>query len=164
MENKSFLSKFIFLLIIIVLIVVTVFFVMNKSEVDADMKNVELITSMNVDTYDEDLYIYKMENDIIYVSKYFYNSYYLSNNEVKFDEYNLNENTKFYLKTLSNTDKDINNVKISYDPITQDEFKYLLNNYTLLKIYIWLDDNDKCKNVLLYSSNNMQLEIEQYWG
>lgn len=162
MENKSFLSKFIFLLVIIVLIVVTVFFVMNKKEVDANMKNVELITSMNVDTYDEDLYIYKMENDIIYASEYFYNSYYLSNNEVKFDEYNLNDNTKFYLKTLSNTDKDINNVKISYDPITEDEFQYLLNNYTLLKIYVWLDDNDKCKNVLLYSSNNMQLEIEQY--
>ena len=162
MENKSFLSKFIFLLIIIVLIVVTAFFIINKSEVDADMEEVELITSMNVDTYDQDLYIYKMENDKIYASEYFYNTYYLSNNQVTFDEYNLNDNTKFYLKTLSNTDKDINNIKISYDPITEDEFNYLLKNYTLLKIYVWLDDNEMCKNVLLYSANNIELEIEQY--
>ena len=160
MENKSFLSKFVILLIIIVLIVVIAFFIMNKSEVDADIKNVELITSMNVDTYDEDLYIYKMDNNKIYTSEYFFNSYYLSNNEVSFDEYNFNENTKFYLKTLSNTEKDIENIKISYDPITQDEFNFLLNNYTLLKVYIWFDGNNDCKNVLLYSSNNIELILE----
>lgn len=162
MENKSFLSKFIFLLIIIVLLIIMLFFIINKNEVDADMQEIELITSMNVDTYDQDLYIYKMENDRIYTSEYFYNTYYLNNNKVNFDEYQLSDDTKFYLKTLSNTDKDINNIKVSYDPITENEFNYLLNNYTLLKIYVWLDENQKCKNVLLYSANNMELEIEQY--
>ena len=162
MENKSFLSKFIFLLVIIVLIVVMAFFIINKNEVDADMQEIELITSMNVDTYDQDLYIYKMENDKIYASEYFHNTYYLNNNVVTFDEYNLSDDTKFYLKTLSNTDKDVNNIKVSYDPITENEFNYLLNNYTLLKIYVWLDENDMCKNVLLYSANNMDLVIEQY--
>ena len=74
MENKSFLSKFIFLLIILVLIGVSVFFFLNKQKVDADMKDVGVITSMNVDTYDEDLYVYKLDNDILYASSYFYNS------------------------------------------------------------------------------------------
>ena len=162
MENKSFLSKFIFLLIILVLIGVSVFFFLNKQKVDADMKDVGVITSMNVDTYDEDLYVYKLDNDILYASSYFYNSYYLSNNEVEFDEYKIDDNTKFYLKTLSNTDKDINNIKITYDPIDRDQFNYLLKNYTLLKIYIWKNKDDLCKNVLLYSSNNIPLEVEQY--
>ena len=162
MENKSFLSKFIFLLIILVLIGVSVFFFLNKQKVDADMKDVGVITSMNVDTYDEDLYVYKLDNDVLYASSYFYNSYYLSNNEVEFDEYKIDDNTKFYLKTLSNTDKDINNIKITYDPIDRDQFNYLLKNYTLLKIYIWKNKDDSCKNVLLYSSNNIPLEIEQY--
>lgn len=162
MENKSYLSKFIFLLIILVLIGVSVFFFLNKQKVDADMKDVGVITSMNVDTYDEDLYVYKLDNDILYASSYFYNSYYLSNNEVEFDEYKIDDNTKFYLKTLSNTDKDINNIKITYDPIDRDQFNYLLKNYTLLKIYIWKNKDDSCKNVLLYSSNNIPLEVEQY--
>lgn len=162
MENKSFLSKFIFLLIILVLIGVSVFFFLNKQKVDVDMKDVGVITSMNVDTYDEDLYVYKLDNDILYASSYFYNSYYLSNNEVEFDEYKIDDNTKFYLKTLSNTDKDINNIKITYDPIDRDQFNYLLKNYTLLKIYIWKNKDDSCKNVLLYSSNNIPLEVEQY--
>lgn len=126
------------------------------------MKDVGVITSMNVDTYDEDLYVYKLDNDVLYASSYFYNSYYLSNNEVEFDEYKIDDNTKFYLKTLSNTDKDINNIKITYDPIDRDQFNYLLKNYTLLKIYIWKNKDDSCKNVLLYSSNNIPLEIEQY--
>ena len=162
MENKSFLSKFIFLLIILVLIGVSIFFFLNKQKVEADMKDVGVITSMNVDTYDEDLYVYKLDNDILYASSYFYNSYYLSNNEVEFDEYKIDDNTKFYLKTLSNTDKDINNIKITYDPIDRDQFNYLLKNYTLLKIYIWKNKDDSCKNVLLYSSNNIPLEVEQY--
>lgn len=162
MENKSFLSKFIFLLIIIVLIGISVFFFTNKQKVDTNMKDVGVITSMNVDTYDEDLYVYKLDNDILYTSSYFYNSYYLSNNEVKFDEYKIDNNTRFYLKTLSNTDKDINNIKITYDSIDKDQFNYLLKNYTLLKIYIWKNKDDSCKNILLYSSNNIPLEIEQY--
>lgn len=160
MENKSFLSKFIFVLIIIVLIVVAIFFFLNKDEVSADMKEVEVITSMNVDTYDQDMYVYKLENDKLYTSEYFYNKYYLSNNEVTFDEFIVDDNTKFYLKTLSNTATDLDNIKISYDPITIDEFNFLLDNYTLLKTYIWLNDNNTVKNVLLYSSNNIELEME----
>lgn len=162
MENKSFLNKFIFLLIIIVLVVITIFFFMNKNNVDTNMKDVELITSMNVDTFDEDLYVYKLEDDVLYTSEYFYNNYYLSNNNVTFDKYNINENTKFYLKTLSNTEKDINNIRITYDPIDKQEFDYLLKNYTLLKIYIWKNSDNSCKNVLLYSSNNVELIIENY--
>ena len=162
MENKSFLSKFLFLLIILVLIFISVFFFMNKKDMDKNLENVELITSMNVDTYDQDLYIYKMDNEKLYTSEYFYNNYYLSNNNVTFDEFNISDDTNFYLKTLSNTNKDIENIKISYNPISEDEFNFLLNNYTLLKVYIWLDDNNSCKNVLLYSSNNMELEIEHY--
>ena len=162
MENKSFLSKFLFLLIIMILIGISIFFFMNKSNIDKDLENVELITSMNVDTYDQDLYVYKMENDKIYTSEYFYNNYYLSNNNVEFDEFNVSDNTKYYLKTLSNSEKDIENIKISYDPITEDEFLFLLKNYTLLKVYIWLDEHDGCKNIMLYSSNNMELEIEHY--
>lgn len=160
MENKSFVTKFLFLIVIIVLIIVVAFFITNNNEVKADMKDVEVITSMNVNTYDQDLYIYKMENNKIYTSEYFYNNYYLSNNEVTFDEFNVSENTKFYMKTLSNTEKDINNIKISYDPISKDEFNFILNNYTLLKTYIWLDNNDNCKNILLYSSSNIELELE----
>ena len=162
MENQSFLSKFVILLIIIALITVTVFFVMNKKNVESDLKNVGLITSMNVDTFDEDLYVYKLENDTLYTSEYFYNNYYLSNNNVSFDEYKIKDETKFYLKTLSNTDADINDIKVTYDPIDIDEFKYLLNNYSLLKIYIWKNKDDTCKNVLLYSSNNVDLKIEHY--
>lgn len=162
MENKSFLSKFIFLLIIIALIAIVSFFIMNKGNVESNLKDVELITSMNVDTFDEDLYIYKMEDDTLYTSEYFYNNYYLSNNNVSFDEYKIGDNTKFYLKTLSNTDTDINNIKVTYDPIDKNEFDYLLKNYTLLKIYIWKNKDDTCKNVLLYSSNNIDLKIEHY--
>ena len=162
MENKSFLNKFIFLLIIIILVGVTIFFIMNKKDVESNMKDVELITSMNVDTFDEDVYIYKMENDTLYTSEYFYNNYYLSNNNVILDEYKIGDNTKFYLKTLSNTDTDLNNIKVSYDPIDIDEFNYLLKNYTLLKIYIWKNKDDTCKNILLYSSNNIDLQIEHY--
>ena len=157
MENKSFLSKFIFLLIIIALVAVIAFFVINRKNVEANMKDVELITSMNVDTFDEDLYIYKMENDTLYTSQYFYNNY-----NVKFDEYKIGDNTKFYLKTLSNTDQDLNDIKVSYDPIDKSEFNYLLQNYSLLKIYIWKNKDDTCKNVLLYSSNNTNLVIEHY--
>lgn len=162
MENKSFLSKFIFLLIIIVLVGITIFFIMNKKDVEANMKDIELITSMNVDTFDEDVYIYKMDNNTLYTSEYFYNNYYLSNNNVTFDEYKIGDNTKFYLKTLSNTDTDLNNIKVSYDPIDKEEFNYLLKNYTLLKIYIWKNKDDTCKNILLYSSNNIDLQIEHY--
>ena len=160
MENKSFLSKIVIVLIIIVLIIIAIFFIINNKEVSADIKNIEVITSMNVDTYDEDMYVYKLENDKLYTSEYFYNNYYLSNNEVIFDEFEVDTNTKFYLKTLSNTVTDIENIKISYDPITKDEFQFLLNNYTLLKTYIWLSDNNTVKNVLLYSSNNIELEMQ----
>lgn len=160
MENKSFLSKVIIVLVIIVLIIIAIFFIINNKEVSADIKNIEVITSMNVDTYDEDMYVYKLENDKLYTSKYFYNNYYLSNNEVVFEEFEVDNNTKFYLKTLSNTVTDIENIKISYDLITKDEFKFLLNNYTLLKTYIWLSEGDTIKNVLLYSSNNIELEME----
>ncbi len=163
MENKSFLSKFIFLLIIIILIAITIFFILNKKEVESNLKDLEIITSMNVDTFDEDVYIYKMENNTLYTSPYFYNNYYLTNNTVNFDKYQIGENTKFYLKNLTNTEKDINNVKVSYDPIDKDEFNYLLKNYSLLKVYIWKNkDDNSCKNVLLYSSNNIPLEIERY--
>lgn len=162
MENKSFLGKFLFLLIIIVLVVVSIFFFMNKSEMDSDLENVEVITSMNADTFDVDMYVYKIDDEKIYTSEYFFNNYYLLNNNVSFDEFNISENTNFYLKNLSNTEKDIENIKVSYDKISKDEFLFLLNNYSLLKVNLWLDENDRVKNILLYSSNNIELELENY--
>ncbi len=162
MENKSFLSKFLLLLIIIVLVSIVTFFIINKNNMDGDINEIEKITSLNVDTYDEDLYIYKIDQDTLYTSQYFYNAYYLSNNTVDFDKYEINDNTKFYLKTLSNTEKDINNIKISYDPIDINEFNYILDNYNLLKVYLWINKDNTCKNVLLYSSNNINLEVKKY--
>ena len=157
--ESSFVKKVLLLLIVLTLLILVAFFVMNKDEMEEDLKEAEIITSMNVDTYDEDLYVYKMDEDTIYASEYFYNTYYLSNNEVTYEELDIDGDSKYYLKNLSNTPTDINNVMVSYDPITKDEFQFLLNNYTLLKIYVWLDENEKCKNILLYSSNNMQLEV-----
>jgi len=121
-----------------------------------------MITSMNADSYDMDMYIYKLDGEVMYTSEYFYNNFYLSNNEVTFDEYEVSDETKFYLKTLSNTETDIDNIKISYDPISKEEFLFLLENYNLLKVNIWLDDKDNCQKVLLYSSNNMELVLEEY--
>lgn len=160
MGDKSFLSKFVFVLIIIVLIIVGVFFVINNKDVQADMKEVEVITSMNVNTYDEDLYVYKMENNKIYTSEYFYNNYYILNNDVDFNEYIVDSDTKYYLKTLSNSINDIDNVKVTYDPISREQFDFLLDNYSLLKTFIWLDNDDTVRNVLLYSSNNIELVME----
>ena len=159
MDGNSFLRKFLLVLIIIVVLILVTFFVMNKDKVEENIKEAEIITSMNVDTYDDDLYVYKMDDDTIYASEYFYNPYYLSNNQVTYEELNINDKSKYYLKTLSNSATDINNVLVSYDPITKDEFEFLLNNYNLLKIQVWYDGNDNCKNVLLYSSNNMRLEV-----
>lgn len=160
MENKSFLSKFIFLLIIIVLSCLSIFFIINKKDVDGKMKNVEIITSMNVDTFDEDLYIYKVENNTIYTSEYFYNKYYLLNNEVEYKKYKISDKTNFYLKVLSNTEKDINNIKISYEKINDEEFNYIIENNNLLKVYIWKDNDDSCKNILLYTTNNTPIELK----
>lgn len=160
MGDKSFLSKFVFVLIIIVLIIVGVFFVINNKDVQADMKEVEVITSMNVNTYDEDLYVYKMENNKIYTSEYFYNNYYILNNDVDFNEYIVDSDTKYYLKTLSNSINDLDNVKVTYDPISREQFDFLLDNYSLLKTFIWLDNDDTVRNVLLYSSNNIELVME----
>ena len=162
MDNSSFIKKIVMLLFIIIVIVIIAFFVMNKKTVEKQLNDVEKIGNINMNTYDEDVYIYSMDTEKIYTSEYFYNNYYLLNNDVKFDEYKIDDNTKFYLKTLSNSVTDINDIKISYDPITKDEFNYLLKNYTLLKVYIWQNSNDVCKNILLYSSNNIDLEVEHY--
>lgn len=160
MGDNSFLNKILFVILIIVLIIIGVFFVVNKNEVKADMKEVEVITSMNVNTYDKDLYVYKIENNKLYTSEYFYNNYYLLNNDVDFDEYIIDNETKYYLKTLSNSINDIDNVKITYDPINSEQFNFLINNYSLLKTSIWLNEDNSIKSVLLYSSNNIQLEME----
>jgi len=162
MENKSFLGKILYVIIGIVFIVIATFFFMNKGNVSANMDKIEMITSMNADSYDMDMYIYKLDGEVMYTSEYFYNNFYLSNNEVTFDEYEVSDETKFYLKTLSNTETDIDNIKISYDPISKEEFLFLLENYNLLKVNIWLDDKDNCQKVLLYSSNNMELVLEEY--
>lgn len=162
MENKSFLGKILYVIIGLVFIVIATFFFINKSNVSANMDKIEMITSMNADSYDMDMYIYKLDDEKLYTSEYFYNNYYLANNTITFDEYVVSEETKFYLKNLSNTETDIENIKISYDPISIEEFMFLLENYNLLKVNIWLDDNDNCQKVLLYSSNNMELVLEEY--
>ena len=115
---------------------------------------------MNVDTFDEDLYIYKIEDNTIYTSEYFYNKYYLLNNEVKYKKYKINDSTNFYLKVLSNTEKDINNIKISYEKINDEEFNYIIENNNLLKVYIWKNNDESCKNILLYSTNNTPIELK----
>lgn len=162
MGNNSFLSKFLLLLIIIGLGVIITFFVINKQDLDNALEDVETITSININTYDEDLYIYKTDGIKLYTSEYFYNNYYLMNNKVSFDEFLVNNHTKYFIKNLSNTEKDIENIKVTYDPISEEEFKFLIENYTLLKVYVWLNEDNSCKNVLLYSSNNSELDIQHY--
>ena len=75
-------------------------------------------------------------------------------------EYFVDSDTKYYLKTLSNSINDIDNVKVTYDPISREQFDFLLDNYSLLKTFIWLDNDDTARNVLLYSSNNIELVME----
>ncbi len=159
MGQRTILEKFLFLMIIIVVAILGTFFFLNRKNVNKALEKVEMITTMNADTYDMDLYVYKVENNIIYTSKYYYNKLYLEKNEVDYDEYNLDANVKYYLKTLTNTKENINDVKVSIDPISLEEFKYLLDNYSLLKVYIWFGEQDNCKNVLLYSPNNTKLEL-----
>ena len=72
----------------------------------------------------------------------------------------VDSDTKYYLKTLSNSINDIDNVKVTYDPISREQFDFLLDNYSLLKTFIWLDNDETVKNVLLYSSNNIELVME----
>ncbi|MBQ3021640.1 MAG: hypothetical protein IJD92_05415 [Bacilli bacterium] len=162
MGNSSFLNRLIIFLVVLVLLVIVVFFMMNKNNVQANLDEVELITSMNVNTYDEDLYIYKLENNKIYASEFYYNKFYLDNNDIELNEYTLNGDTKFYLKNLSNSISDINDIKITYDPITLNQFKYILDNYSMLKIYIWFNKDDTTRNVLLYTNNNIDIELENY--
>ena len=106
------------------------------------------------------MYIYDYDGTSISVSQYFYNKYYLQNHKVKYEKYNVTDNSHYYIKNLSNTEKDVNDIKISYDPIDKKQFEYLLENYNLLKVYIWLDNDNNCKNILLYSSSNIRLEFE----
>lgn len=160
--SRSFLGKAIFIIALIIMTAFAVIFIVNKDDIEEQNDEVEIITSLNVDTYDHDVYVYKLDDSKLYTSQYFYNKIYLDNNEVKYDEYKINENSKFYLKNLSNTAKDINNVKITYDPISLEEFKFLLENYSLLKIYVWLDKNQECEKVLLYSNNSVELDLEGF--
>jgi len=161
METRSFLGKALFFIALIILATIVVFFVMNKDDIEEKNEETEIITSLNVDTYDYDMYVYDIDESKIYTSKYFYNKIYLDNKEVQYDEFVIDENSKFFLKNLSNTATDINNIKITYDPITKDEFEYLLENYSLLKTYVWVE-GDTCDKVLLYSNNNVQLDLDGY--
>lgn len=159
MEQRTLIEKILFVFAFIVIIILGVVFFTNKKSVDNAIEKVEEITSLNMNTYDIDLYIYKLENNKLLTSKYFYNKMYLKNNNVVYDEYDLNKNVKFYLKTLTNTKNDINNIKVSVDLINEEEFKYILENYNLLKVYIWLDKEDNCQSVMLYSPNNIDIEL-----
>ena len=160
--SGTFLGKAIFVIATLIMSAFGIIFVVNKDDINSSSKDVEIITSLNVDTYDHDLYIYNVSDNTLFASEYFYNKIYLDNNEVTYDEYKFDNNSKFYLKNLSNTAVDVNNIKITYDPITLDEFKYLLENYNLLKIYIWLNDNGVCEKILLYSNNNIELDLEGF--
>ena len=160
--SGTFLGKAIFVIAALIMSAFGIIFVVNKDDINSSSKDVEIITSLNVDTYDHDLYIYNVSDNTLFASEYFYNKIYLDNNEVTYDEYKFDNNSKFYLKNLSNTAVDVNNIKITYDPITLDEFKYLLENYNLLKIYIWLNDKGVCEKILLYSNNNIELELEGF--
>ena len=159
-ENTG--SKIIIIISLAVMVIVGVFFIMSKNNITDATEDFENITSLNVDTYDLDVYIYEIDTNKLYTSEYFYNKIYLDNNEVMYEEFDYNSETKFYLKTLSNTPTDINNVKTTYDHISIDEFKFLLENYSLLKVDIWLDDSGVCDKVLLYANNEVQLDLEGY--
>ena len=160
--GKSFLNKIILLLIIVALLIIFLFFFINKDALSSDIENVEKITNLNINTYDYDLYIYKLDDNKIYTSEFFYNQYYLLNNSVSFDEFEINGNTNFYLKVLSNTEKELDNISVSYEKINLEQFNFILNNNSLLKVYLWVDENLKCKNVLLYSTNDIELEVIDY--
>ena len=56
----------------------------------------------------------------------------------------------------------IKDIKVTYDPITTSEFDFLLENYSLLKVDIWVDDNGICDKVLLYANNDVSLDLEGY--
>jgi len=159
--SKSFLGKAIFVIGLIIAATVVIFFAVNKKDIEASTEEVEIITSLNVDTYDYDIYIYNINNNILSGSKFFYNKVYLDTHEVEYEEYKINDKTKLFLKNLSNTEKDINNIKITYDPITLDEFKYLYENYTMLKVYVWIDDNNNIEKALLYSNTNTYLDVQK---
>lgn len=159
MDSGSVVKKVIFIIALFLLLILIIFFATNRGNMQEDLKNMEVISSMNADTYDKDLYVYKIDDNAIYASEYFYNTYFLNTNQVSFDEIKIDSDSKFYIKNLSNSSADINSVKVSYDPITKEEFEFLLDNYTLLKINVWLDENDKCDNVLLYSSGGVTLEV-----
>ena len=88
MGNNSFLSKLLFVCAFVILLILITFFVINKGEADKNMKEIELITSVNADTYDKDMYIYDYDGTSISVSQYFYNKYYLQNHTVKYEKYN----------------------------------------------------------------------------
>ena len=162
MDKKSYFNKFLFIMSGLSFLVIVTFFFISKGNINANVEKIELINNVNAKSYDLDMYIYKLDNGKIYTSEFFYNDYYLANNDVTFEELYISDNTKFYLKTLSNTEVDIDNIKISYDSISVDEFEFLVEKNNLLKVNIWLDKNDNCKNVLLYSSNNMELVFEEY--
>lgn len=155
-------SKILIVLSLTVMIIVGVFFVVSSDNREEVTEEINTITGLNVDSYDFDMYIYSADSSKLYTSSYFYNKIYLDNNEVKYDEFSFDTETIFYLKSLSNTPTDINNVKITYDPITFDEFNFLLQNYTLLKVNIWVDKSGVCDKVLLYANNEIALDLEGF--
>lgn len=155
-------TKIVFVLSLSVMVIVGVFFVLTKDKMNDTTKKIENITGLNVDTYDYDMYVYDIDSDRLYTSEYFYNKIYLDNNEVKYDEFYFDNETLFFLKTYSNTATNVRNIKVTYDPITTSEFDFLLENYSLLKVDIWVDDNGTCDKVLLYANNDVSLDLEGY--
>ena len=155
-------TKIVFVLSLSVMVIVGVFFVLTKDKMNDTTKKIENITGLNVDTYDYDMYVYDIDSDRLYTSEYFYNKIYLDNNEVKYDEFYFDNETLFFLKTYSNTAMNIKDIKVTYDPITTSEFDFLLENYSLLKVDIWVDDNGICDKVLLYANNDVSLDLEGY--
>jgi len=157
--SNSFLGKALFIVSVIVLATISIFFVLNKDEIDKNSEEIEIITGLNANSYDYDYYIYDISGNTLYTSQYFYNKIYLDNNEVEYNEIEFNEESRFFLKNLTNSEEDINDIKITYDPISLDEFEFLLENYSLLKVHVWMDGNGECEKILLYSNSNSPLEL-----
>ena len=153
MEGSSFGKKTLLLLIIIVFIILVSYFVMDNFYFQENNDD-SIITEANVKTYDRDLYVYEARDTFMYVSEY-----YSPNNLITYDEIKITEDTKFFLKRLSNTPDDLNKVYVTYDPITKMEFKFIVNNMLTLKINVWLDEENNCKKVLLYSLVDTQIEV-----
>lgn len=152
---KKNISKIIFIIAIIIIVLFSVYYLLNRDK----YKDIKVITSENVDTYDKDLYIYDFAEDTIFVSKTYYSDNYLGKNSVDFDKYKVDENTKYYYEKLSNTKDNLDDIKVTYDKVSNYEFNRYIKTHKKLKVYIWYGYDDVVDHIVLYSVDDNPLEM-----